>query len=109
MKRALIVAAALIVGVFVWLAVRTIDLERLGVFEGAEVVALVAFDVDASVALSHAFVLHAVNFVPYLAGGLLVLPANGLTGPVLEAVTRGCGASGGRGRAPRRRLRPLSP
>jgi hypothetical protein len=46
----------------------------LGVFEGAVVVALVAFDVDASVALSYALVLHAVNFVPYLAGGLLVLP-----------------------------------
>ena len=46
----------------------------LGVFEGAVVVALVAFDVDASVALSYALVLHAVNFVPYLAAGLLVLP-----------------------------------
>jgi uncharacterized protein (TIRG00374 family) len=46
----------------------------LGVFEGAAVVALVAFDVDASVALSYALVLHAVNFVPYLAAGLFVLP-----------------------------------
>lgn len=45
----------------------------LGVFEGAAVVALVAFGVDASVALSYALVLHAVNFVPYLAAGLLVL------------------------------------
>jgi uncharacterized membrane protein YbhN (UPF0104 family) len=47
----------------------------LGVFEGAVVVALVAFDVDASVALSYALVLHAVNLLPYLAGGLVVLPA----------------------------------
>ena len=46
----------------------------LGVFEGAVVVALVALDVEASIALSYALVLHAVNFVPYLAGGLLVLP-----------------------------------
>jgi hypothetical protein len=30
--------------------------------------------VDASVALSYALVLHAVNFVPYLVAGLLVLP-----------------------------------
>jgi glycosyltransferase 2 family protein len=44
----------------------------LGVFEGAAVVALVAFDVDASVALSYALVLHAVNFFPYLAAGLMV-------------------------------------
>jgi uncharacterized membrane protein YbhN (UPF0104 family) len=46
----------------------------LGVFEGAVVVALVAFDVDASIALSYALVLHAVNVVPYLAAGLLILP-----------------------------------
>jgi uncharacterized membrane protein YbhN (UPF0104 family) len=46
----------------------------LGVFEGAVVVALVAFDVNASVALSYALVLHAVNLVPYLVAGLLILP-----------------------------------
>lgn len=46
----------------------------LGVFEAAAVVALAAFDVEASVALSYALVLHAVNFFPYLAAGLVVVP-----------------------------------
>lgn len=46
----------------------------LGVFEAAIVVALGAFDVDASRALSYALVLHAVNFFPYMAAGLVVLP-----------------------------------
>ncbi len=51
----------------------------LGVFEAAAVVALVAFGVDASVALSYALVLHAVNFFPYLVAGLLVLPRRAWT------------------------------
>ena len=47
----------------------------LGVFEGAVVVALVSFDVDASIALSYALVFHAVNVIPYLAAGPFVLPS----------------------------------
>ncbi|MEX2211325.1 MAG: lysylphosphatidylglycerol synthase transmembrane domain-containing protein [Gaiellaceae bacterium] len=49
----------------------------LGVFEGAVVVALTAFDVEPSIALSYALVLHAVNFFPYLLAGLAVLPGRG--------------------------------
>jgi uncharacterized protein (TIRG00374 family) len=45
----------------------------LGVFEAATLVALRAYGVDASQALSYAVVLHAVNFFPYLATGLFVL------------------------------------
>jgi glycosyltransferase 2 family protein len=45
----------------------------LGVFEAATVVALGAFGIDDSEALSYALVLHALNFFPYLViGGFLV-------------------------------------
>jgi len=45
----------------------------LGVFEGAAVVALGAYGVTRSDALSYALVLHAVNFFPYLPAGALAL------------------------------------
>jgi hypothetical protein len=47
----------------------------LGVFEAGVVVALSAYDIDPSVALSYALVAHAVHFVPYVAAGLVLLPA----------------------------------
>ena len=45
----------------------------IGVFEAATLVALGAFGVPDSVALSYALVLHAVNLVPYLLVGALLL------------------------------------
>jgi hypothetical protein len=48
----------------------------LGVFEAATVVALRAFGVDHSLALSYALVLHALNLFPYLIAGPLVLPGS---------------------------------
>jgi glycosyltransferase 2 family protein len=45
----------------------------VGVFEAATVVALSAFDVRTSTALSAALVLHLLNLVPYLAAGGVVL------------------------------------
>ena len=45
----------------------------VGVFEAATVVALSAFDVDRSTALSAALVLHLLNLVPYLVAGAVVL------------------------------------
>jgi glycosyltransferase 2 family protein len=41
----------------------------LGVFEAATVVALAAYDISASEALSYAFTLHAVNLIPYVVAG----------------------------------------
>jgi uncharacterized protein (TIRG00374 family) len=45
----------------------------LGVFEAATVVALKAYDVSDARALSYALVLHALNFVPFVAVGPIVL------------------------------------
>lgn len=45
----------------------------IGVFEAATVLAVTAYGIDRSVALSYALVLHALNFVPYLVVGVLVL------------------------------------
>jgi uncharacterized protein (TIRG00374 family) len=45
----------------------------IGVFEAATLVALGAYGVSDSVALSYALVLHALNLVPYLVTGALVL------------------------------------
>jgi hypothetical protein len=45
----------------------------VGVFEAATLVALGAYDIPDSEALSYALVLHAVNFVPYVVGGIVVL------------------------------------
>ena len=45
----------------------------LGVFEGATVLALEAHGASPAVALSYAMVLHAVNFFPFLAAGLIVV------------------------------------
>lgn len=49
----------------------------VGVFEAATIVALAAYDVDGSEALSYALVLHAFNFVPFLVVGLAVLHRHG--------------------------------
>jgi uncharacterized protein (TIRG00374 family) len=51
----------------------------VGVFEAAVVVALSAYDVPNAQALSYALVLHALNFFPYLAAGLVVLQSHVLT------------------------------
>jgi len=69
----------------------------VGVFEAATLVALSAYDVPKSEALSAAVVLHLVNLVPYLVAG----------GIVLHLQTRG--AKGHRKRARRvgRRAEPL--
>ena len=45
----------------------------LGVFEAATVVALAAYDVPASEALTFAFTLHAVNLLPYLVAGAIAV------------------------------------
>jgi len=50
----------------------------LGVFEAATVVALAAYDVPKSEALSYALVLHALNIVPFLVAGGLVLNVHGV-------------------------------
>ena len=50
----------------------------LGVFEAATVVALAAYDVPKSEALSYALVLHAVNIVPFLIAGALLLNVHGV-------------------------------
>jgi glycosyltransferase 2 family protein len=47
----------------------------LGVFEGATVLALAAYGVDESAALSYALVLHALSIVPFLLLAPFVLPA----------------------------------
>jgi glycosyltransferase 2 family protein len=48
----------------------------LGVFEAATVVALSAFGIDDSLGLSYALVLHALNVLPYLLVGAIVLRAS---------------------------------
>jgi glycosyltransferase 2 family protein len=45
----------------------------VGVFEAATLVALRAYDISYSRALSCALVLHALNFIPYVAAGLVLL------------------------------------
>jgi glycosyltransferase 2 family protein len=45
----------------------------VGVWEAAVIVALLPFDVTAEAALSYGLVLHALNIVPYLVGGLVAL------------------------------------
>jgi hypothetical protein len=45
----------------------------LGVFEAATVVALAAYDVPASLALSYAFTLHAMNLIPYVVAGAIAV------------------------------------
>lgn len=47
----------------------------LGVFEGATVLALAAYGIDESAALSYALVLHALSVIPFLLLAPLVLPA----------------------------------
>jgi len=48
----------------------------VGVFEGATLVALAAYDVPRSEALSYALVAHGVNFFPFLAAGAIALYAS---------------------------------
>jgi glycosyltransferase 2 family protein len=48
----------------------------VGVFEGAVLIALNAYGVPHSVALPYALVLHAVNFVPFVVVGVLLLQYN---------------------------------
>ena len=50
----------------------------LGVFEAATVVALAAYDVPKSEALSYALVLHAFTIVPFLVAGGLLLNVHGV-------------------------------
>ena len=45
----------------------------LGVFEAATIVALAAYDISASEALSYAFTLHAVNLIPYIVAGAVAV------------------------------------
>jgi uncharacterized protein (TIRG00374 family) len=45
----------------------------LGVFEAATVVALAAYDISPSEALSYAFTLHAVNLIPYIVAGAIAV------------------------------------
>jgi glycosyltransferase 2 family protein len=45
----------------------------VGVFEAATLLALDAYGVDESVALSYAVVLHALNFLPFIAAGVVLL------------------------------------
>ncbi len=51
----------------------------VGVFETAALVALKAYGIPKSDALSYALVLHAVNFFPYVAAGAVVLQAHALS------------------------------
>ena len=48
----------------------------LGVFEAATIFTLAAYDIAESPALACAVVLHAVNFFPYIAGGLIALQSH---------------------------------
>jgi uncharacterized protein (TIRG00374 family) len=50
----------------------------LGVFEAATVVALRPYGIDRSDALSYAVVLHALNSIPFVLIGLVLLPRHGL-------------------------------
>jgi glycosyltransferase 2 family protein len=50
----------------------------IGVFEGATLIALRAYDIPHSSALSYALVLHIVNFIPYLIIGGMLLRFNSL-------------------------------
>jgi uncharacterized membrane protein YbhN (UPF0104 family) len=51
----------------------------VGVFEAAAILALNAYGVPDSQALSYALVLHALNFFPYLAAGFVILRSHALT------------------------------
>ena len=67
----------------------------VGVFEAATLVALNAYGVPKSAGLSYALVLHAVNFFPYIAAGLIVLQTHALSmrrKSVPDAAGRGAGA-----------------
>jgi glycosyltransferase 2 family protein len=50
----------------------------VGVFEAAALIALKAYGIEKSAALSYALVLHAVNFFPYIVAGVVVLHGQAL-------------------------------
>ena len=51
----------------------------VGVFEAATIVALRAYDIPSSKALSYALVVHALNFLPYIAAGVFFLHTHTLS------------------------------
>lgn len=51
----------------------------VGVFEAATIVALRAYHISDSKALSYALVLHALNYLPYIVAGLLILQAHAIS------------------------------
>jgi hypothetical protein len=65
----------------------------LGVFEAATLVALLAFDVDRSTALSYALVLHALNILPFILAGYIALQAHTLAVRRARATPGDLGAS----------------
>jgi uncharacterized protein (TIRG00374 family) len=70
-------AAAVLVMVAIGLSMMLPSLPAaVGVFEGATLLALHAYGVSHSVALPYALVLHLVNFVPFIAVGILLLHYN---------------------------------
>jgi len=70
-------AAAVLVMVAIGLSMMLPSLPAaVGVFEGATLLALHAYGVSHSVALPYALVLHLVNFVPFVAVGVLLLHYN---------------------------------
>jgi uncharacterized protein (TIRG00374 family) len=52
---------------------------NIGVFEAATIVALRAYHVPDSQALSYALILHTLNFFPYIAAGLLILQGHAIS------------------------------
>jgi glycosyltransferase 2 family protein len=76
-------AAGLLVSVAVAVAmILPASPAALGVFEAATVVALDSYGVPASEAVSYAFVLHALNFVPFVLAGPIALRSRGGRVPV---------------------------
>src|SRR5205085_8190191 len=98
----LTISSWFVVGVSAWLLMRGFDLHlsvvagtlvmiavalalilpsspaAVGVFEAATLVALRAYDVPSSQALSYALVLHALNFLPFIAAGVFFVQTHAL-------------------------------
>ncbi|HUP32691.1 MAG TPA: lysylphosphatidylglycerol synthase domain-containing protein [Gaiellaceae bacterium] len=72
----------------------------VGVFEAATILALTAYGIGESAALSYALVLHALNFVPFLVVGFAVLHRHGLdlrrraAQPIPQSHSSSVGSSG---------------
>jgi uncharacterized membrane protein YbhN (UPF0104 family) len=60
----------------------------VGVFEAATIVALRAYHVSDSKALSYALVLHALNFLPFIVAGLFILQAHAVSMRRRNGVTK---------------------